>query len=301
LKYIELGNEERVDDAYYEKFKAVAEVIWAKDPSIILIVGDFSYHGVITDPFHFAGADSGITTFAAQQKILQFAMRHQREVWFDLHVWTDGPSPDRSLPAAFSYISALDKIARGAKHQVLIFELNANNHSQRRAIANAVAINAIQRDGRLPITCSANCLQPDGQNDNGWDQGLLFLNPSRVWLQPPGYVTQMLSHNYQPLVVKSDSSNRDIDLSATKSEDGKTLVLQVVNVGAKPATLALRISGFVPAKPVAKRFTLEGLLDAHNTADRTGIKPVMNEWRHGLEDGSTTLTLTAYSVTAIRF
>ena len=35
--------------------------------------------------------------------------------------------------------------------------------------------------GGPPVTTSANCLQPDGQNDNGWDQGLLFLNPSQVW------------------------------------------------------------------------------------------------------------------------
>ena len=74
-------------------------------------------------------------------------------------------------------------------------------------MANALAINAIQRDGRLPIASSANCLQPDGQNDNGWDQGLLFLNPSHVWLQPPGYVTQMVSRNYQPVVLKCDAQS----------------------------------------------------------------------------------------------
>ena len=50
------------------------------------------------------------------------------------------------------------------------------------------------RDGRVPICTSANGLQPDGQNDNGWDQGLLFLNTSQVWLQPPGYAAQMFSH-----------------------------------------------------------------------------------------------------------
>jgi len=76
LKYIELGNEERVDDDYFKKFKAVAEVIWAKDPSIILIVGDFEYHRVITNPFNFTGADSGITTLAGQQRILQLSKQH---------------------------------------------------------------------------------------------------------------------------------------------------------------------------------------------------------------------------------
>jgi hypothetical protein len=125
LKYLELGNEERVDDSYFEKFKAVAEVIWAKDPAIILIVGDFAYHKVITDPFNFTGADSGITALTGQQKILQLAKQHDREVWFDVHVGTDGPRPDSSLQSMFSYIDAMDKIAAGAKHKVLVFELNA--------------------------------------------------------------------------------------------------------------------------------------------------------------------------------
>lgn len=301
LKYIELGNEEHVDDKYVEKFKAVAEVIWAKDPAIILIVGDFSYHKIITDPFNFTGADGGIMTLAGQRRILQLAKQHNREVWFDLHVWTDGPRPDSTLKSMFSYINAMDKIADGAKHKVLVFELNANNHSQRRALANALAINAIQRDGRLPLTSSANCLQPDGQNDNGWDQGLLFLNPSQVWLQPPGYVTQMISRNYQPLVVKTESSDRDIDVSAMKSEDGKTLVLQVVNMSEKEATLPLKVSGFVPAKPVAQVLTLEGPLDAYNTASAPeAIKPVETEWQHGLETGETAVTFPAHSFTVIR-
>ena len=302
LKYIELGNEERVDENYFQKFKALAEVIWAKDPEIILIVGDFSYHKPITDPFHFTGADSGITTLAAQQNILQFTKQHHREVWFDLHVWTEAPPNDITLTAMFSYIDALEKIAAGAKFKVLVFELNANNHSQRRALANALAINAIQRDGRLPITCSANCLQPDGQNDNSWDQGLLFLNPSQVWLQPPGYVTQMIARNYQPLAVRAESSAPNLDVSATKSADGKTLVLQVVNRGDNAATLPLHITGFVTAKSLAKVITLEGSSDARNTANAPDkIKPVISDWKHqGLNDGRSTLTFPAHSFSVIR-
>ncbi len=304
LKYLELGNEERVDDDYFEKFKAVAEVIWAKDPAIILIVGDFSYHQPIADPFNFTGADSGITTLAAHQKILRLARQHHREVWFDLHVWTDGPQPDITLPSLFSYIDALDKIADGAKHQVLVFELNANNHSQRRALANALAINAIQRDGRLPITCSANCLQPDGQNDNGWDQGLLFLNPSQVWLQPPGYVTQMISQNYQPLVVNSEIQNltgRNLDVSATRSEDGRTLVLQVVNVGDQPIPANLSVGGFAPIRSVARVQTLAGSLSARNTASHRGIAPAQTNWKHRLKEGAASYTFPAHSFTVIRF
>ena len=304
LKYIELGNEERVDDNYFEKFKAVAEVLWAKDPAIILIVGDFSYHKVITDPFDFAGADSGITTMAGQRRILQLAKQHDREVWFDLHVWTEGPRTDSSLESMFSYIDAMDKIADEAKHKVLVFELNANNHSQRRALANALAVNAIQRDGRLPITCSANCLQPDGQNDNGWDQGLLFLNPSQVWLQPPGYVTKMYSANYQPVEVRSSvsDSENDLDVSSQLSQDGKTLVLKVVNPGEKVESATIRIHGYSPAQPVADVEELSGSLDEVNTAGLPRqIQPVQKHWQSILNNADAHYDFQPLSITVLTF
>jgi hypothetical protein len=304
LKYIELGNEERVDDDYFKKFQAVAEVIWAKDPAIILIVGDFSYHKIITDPFHFSGADSGITTLAAQQKILRLAKQHGREVWFDLHVWTENPPSDGSLWGMFSYADALDKIADGAKHKVVVFELNANNHSQRRALANALAINAIQRDGRLPITCSANCLQPDGQNDNHWDQGLLFLNPSQVWLQPPGYVTQMYSENYQPIEVRSrvSGSSNDLDVGSQISRDGQTLVLEVVNPGGEVAPASIRIQGYSPAHPAADVEVLSGALDESNTATMPRqIQPMQKKWQPIYNNGETKYDFQPHSITVLKF
>ena len=232
LRYLELGNEERVDEAYAAKFEALAKAIWARDSKVTLVVGDFVYSDPITDPLKFTGAASGITSLAGQHKILQLAKTHGREVWFDLHIATDGPGTSRDLAALPTFIDALAKLADGAKHKVVVFEYNSGNHSQRRALGNALATNVIMRDGRLPIVTSANCLQPDGQNDNDWDQGLLFLNPSQVWLQPPGYVTQMQSRNYLPDLLKCEVSGGQgqLDVVSTRSEDGKTLVLQVVNL-----------------------------------------------------------------------
>ena len=102
-----------------------------------------------------------------------------------------------------------------------MFEFNANNHDQRRALANAAEIGRITSDGRLPVALSANCLQPDGQNDNGWDQGLLFMNPCQVWPQPPYFVTQLFSGNSLPLCVKSEvrSPGDVLDVTAKRAED----------------------------------------------------------------------------------
>jgi hypothetical protein len=300
LKYLEIGNEEKVNDDYWRKFKPMAEAIWARDPSIILVVGDFAYNRPISDPFNFSGADGQITTLAAQQKILQLAKQHDREVWFDVHVNTEGPRPN--FGGTFSFIDALDKIADGAKHRVVIFEFNAGNHSQRRALANAAAINAVARDGRLPIATSANCLQPDAQNDNDWDQGLLFLNNSRVWLQPPGYVTQMISRNYEPLLVKCEISGAqdNLDVAATRSEDGKHLVLQVVNFSDQPISTLLSVSGFKPALPIAKIETLSAPLDARNTAtDPDQVKPSSTEQNPALHEGQGTYIFPPHSFTTI--
>ena len=304
LRYIELGNEERVDAKYADKFEALAKAIWAKDKDIIPVVGDFAYDKQIQDPFNFAGAASGITNLAAHRRILQFGKASHGEVWFDVHVNTERPVPtNTSLAGMFSFADALDKVADGARHKVVVFEFNAGNHAQRRALANAQAILDIERDGRIPIATSANALQPDGQNNNGWNQGLLFLNPSQVWLQPPGYVTQMFSRNYLPQLVQCDvtGAQGQLNAGATRSDDGKTLVLQAVNPGVLAVTAQIHITGFVSAVPTAQVTELSGQPDAVNTAGQAeAIVPKHSEWRHEIKEGVTSHTFPPHSLTVIR-
>ncbi|HEY3269385.1 MAG TPA: family 16 glycoside hydrolase [Armatimonadota bacterium] len=305
LKYIELGNEERVDDRYAARFEALARAIWAKDPRITLIVGDFLYRKRIVDSFQFSGADSGITTLAAHRRILRLAKENNREVWFDVHVGTERPMAfNEELDGMFSYVDALSRIADGARHKVVVFEYNAQNHAVNRALANAIATHAIERDGRIPMVTSANGLQPDGQNDNGWDQGLLFLNPWRVWLQPPGYAARMLSRAYLPLLVRCDMAGAagQLDVVARRSMSGRALGLEAVNPGDDPVPVEIRLSGYVPRKPWARVTVLAGPLDAVNTAANPGaIVPKEREWTHGLKDGVTRYTFPPRSFTVIRF
>jgi hypothetical protein len=293
LKHIELGNEERVDEKYWERFQAIAEAVWAVDPEIVLVVGDFVYGQPITDPDNFKGSASGITNLSAHRKILELAKQHNREVWFDIHIGTEHPGALGELAVVPTFVEALNKISNGAKHKVVIFELNSGNHAQRRALANAIAIGSLQHlSEKLPIICSANGLQPDGQNDNGWDQGLLFSNPSHVWFQPPGYVCRMISRSYQPIEVpvlvvgggKSEvgkKSEEALIVVAARSEDGKTLVVRVVNKSDKPIAAGLSLVGFTPTRPTAAVEELVGAMDAKNSAkEPKSIAPEAKEWRH---------------------
>jgi hypothetical protein len=304
LPYMELGNEERVDEKYAAKFEAVATAIWARDRDVILIVGDFLYDQPIRDLMNITGAASKITNLAGHAKILELARKHNREVWFDVHIDTEGPGVSSSLKALPTYVDALGKIAGGAKHKVVVFEYNAFNHRMRRALGNALATNMIERDGRLPIVTSANGLQPDRQNDNGWDQGLLFLNPSQVWLQPPGYVTQMLSRNYLPQVVKCEvvDAQDQLDVTAKRGEDGKSLVLQVVNRGDQTLMAALHLGGFTPGNALAQVTEFFGPLDTANSAEQPKrVVPRSSEWKHEMQDGKTRRSFPPRSFTILRW
>jgi hypothetical protein len=303
LKYLELGNEEAVNDDYFRKFQPIAEAIWAKDPAIILVVGDFAYNKVIEDPYRFEGG-AAANSLAAHKKILELAKANNREVWFDIHVWTDHPPEPNGLRVERSYIEQLGKIAPGAKYKVVIFEYNSGNHRQKRALSNALATNEAERIGDLmPIACVANCLQPDGQNDNGWDQGMLFLNPSKVWLQPPGYLIQINRRHFQPLLVFSETTGRadKLSINAKRSEDGKTLVLQAVNWDDSPRPTRIEIEGFTASKPSATVESLSGPLEAGNTASEPDrIKPVRSEWKHEMAAGKATYSFPPRSITTIR-
>ena len=301
LHYLELGNEERVDAGYFAQFKPIAEAIWAKDPGVTIVVGDFFYNNPISDPYHFDGG--AVSTLAAHKQILDLAKAHNREVCFDVHIGTGSPPEPGDLAGPRSLMDQLGKLSPGAKFHVVIFEFNAGNHDQKRALSNALAINAISRDGRIPIGTSANCLQPDGQNDNDWDQGLLFLNPSEVWLQPPGYVTQMVSHNYLPDLLECSVSGGDgkLDVSAVRSSDGKTLALRVVNWEEKPVLAQINIAGFSPARPVAQVTELSGKPGAVNTAENPrSILPKSSKWNHHVKDSKTAYTFQPFSFTVIR-
>jgi hypothetical protein len=284
LRHIELGNEEKIDDSYVKRFTAIAEAVWAVDPDVILIVGDFVYSRPITDPDKVQGAASGIMNLSGHRKVLDLARKHRREVWFDIHVGTDHPGALGEVGVVPTYVSALEKLGRGARHKVVVFELNAGNHAQRRALANAIALGALQSlTDRLPVICSANALQPDGQNDNGWDQGLLFLNPSQVWLQPPGHAARMIARSYQPLniPVEAQGGAAALKASAARSEDGKTLVLRVVNPSDREVRARLDLTGFKPVRPEASVEELAGPLAAVNTVrEPRRIVPARRSWRH---------------------
>jgi len=292
LKYIELGNEQFNNQKLTDKFKLLADAIWSRDPSIQIIFcfsddtredtkGDLAYIKQTIDHCHTAG--------------------HQ--AWFDVHIYNDTEKQPDLKDFEFAQ-EQLRSVAPDSSFRLCVFEENAGNARMRRALAHANAINRLQRiNYNVPIICAANGMQVDHQNDNGWDQGILFFDPKHVWGQPSYYVSKMMAENYLPLVIESDFTSKSdtLDITSCRSADGKTVTIQVVNSKSTAVNADVQLSD---CNGTATKVTVNELkansLDDWNTVDEPNkFVPVKSEITSS--NNSCNYTFAPYSFIILRF
>jgi len=286
VDYIEIGNEEVIwsdnpaDYAHYAaRFKGIAQAIHGRNPTLKLVCAAWW------------------APQSTSMKTVFDAVNGQAAAW-DLHVMSDdirsGDSVDQQLTQMQSMFKGWDPTS---SLKCVIFEENGGLHNLQRALGHATTLAAAIRHGDFVLAdCPANCLQPMGHNDNGWDQGQIFFTPTQVWGQPPYYAQQMLASAALPSRVEStvDSPGHDLDVLATRTVDGKSLTVTVVNRGSQAHTASLDLSGFTPGQETVR--TLRGSPDDVNSADApTHITPSISTgpW-------SSARTFAPYSVTTIQ-
>lgn len=82
---------------------------------------------------------------------------------------------------------------------------------------------------------------------------------------PPFYVQQMTARTYEPLRIASSIAGcADLSVTATRSQDARTVVLNVVNPSAHPVTATISLTGFGSLKSPVQVWTLAGPLAAAN-------------------------------------
>lgn len=259
IEYIGIGNEEvlfngdRADeyDHYIERFNLLHDAIKSKDPSVKLVCTAW-----------WRPDSPNI------ERVFK-AMDGKADYW-DYHPWADELTSGKSVESELKQMKELFlKWNPNTTMKCAIFEENGNTHNIERALGHVTLQNAVRRMGDFVLTsCAANALQPYMQNDNGWDQGQVFFTPSQVWGMPPYYAQQMASEHHLPWLVASkvtDESGK-LDVTATRSEDGKEVALHVANLGDKAIVTKLDIKGLNHLKAV-KSVTLSGELKDRNTPE----------------------------------
>ncbi|KAA6351957.1 Intracellular exo-alpha-(1-_5)-L-arabinofuranosidase [termite gut metagenome] len=288
VKYIEIGNEEVIEsnsteryNHYIDRFNDLYAAMKAKDANIQFV------------------NSAWWRPDAAIMKTIFDALNGKAAYW-DLHSWTDdanaGTAVERDLIQMENLFKQWDA---NTTMKCVIFEENGNLHNQQRALGHATTLNAVIRHADFVLTsCQANALQPYKQNDNGWDQGQVFFTPSQVWGMPPFYAQQMASLNHLPLRVQETERGGDLDVTATRNEDGSELVLQVVNVKSTSVSSSITLNDFNPGN-VAKVWSLSDGLNAENTPEEPE-KIVSTETTINVEGNEIAYTFPPYSYTIIR-
>jgi alpha-L-arabinofuranosidase len=294
VRYFEIGNEEGLGGSpeqyrshyrhYLERFHALHRSMLRRDAELQLIIAAW-----------WRPEDPVIRRIVED-------LRDEAALW-DLHVGGDGLRDGEEVDRLFTQMRRLvQEWAPGTKLKACVLEENGGLHNLRRALGHAAILNATQRHGDFVLMdCPANCLQPWQQNDNGWDQGQIFFTSSQVWGMPPFYAQQMAALNHLPERLSSEvvCANRELDLTATRSEDAKTIVLKVVNIGSRAHRTSVRIENGRPLSNRAQVTTLSGQLDGRNSPEQPErIRSVKSAFREAGREFD--YTFAAYSYTVIR-
>jgi len=233
----------------------------------------------------------------------------------DIHVGGGG-----AVEVAESDFNAMPSFSQSA----INCETNAGIHTHARAMQESFDLMDwfnVQPpvENRLLGRTASFCTERSGHYDN-FDQGLSFFLPNMTWLQPPGYVHQMINQNWldQALGVQWNSQQTPEKLhagrrsrwlrttaspyavSAQKSSDNTKLVVQIVNDIANPTEISLVITNF-PSQTSVKAWTLANSNTnlANPPSNPTLISPVQSTMN--IPSGGGNVTVPAYSFTVLLF
>lgn len=158
-------------------------------------------------------------------------------------------------------------------------ETNAGIHTMSRALMEADDILdwlscSAPWCKRLWFRTASFCTERCGHYD-AYDQGITFFLPNMTWIQPPGYVHQMITNTWQPngVGVSSPCTGSQCRASAELSDDGKTLALRFVNHSPTTQDVKISLQGFIASSQVTVLQISGQLGDANPPGNPTLISP----------------------------
>lgn len=136
-----------------------------------------------------------------------------------------------------------ERIAASANPQMKIFisEWNAQSTDWRTGLYAGGILNAFERQPSVAMAAPALFLRHVSAMD--WDNAFVNFDQN-TWYPAPNYVVmQLYRQHFQPQRLVLDGAQGPLNALATSSEDGRTVVLKVVNPTDTPRPLELTVPG----------------------------------------------------------
>ncbi|MEI7912511.1 MAG: alpha-L-arabinofuranosidase C-terminal domain-containing protein [Verrucomicrobiota bacterium] len=250
LRYLGIGNEDKITPEFKVRFKMIQDAIKSKHPELVVI-------GTVGS--HPDGEDYDLGwAFARELKTPMVDEHYYRPPQWFLDNLNRYDNYERMEPKVYAGEYAAQETNR----------LN----TLRTALAEAAFMTGLERNGDVVLLSSyAPLLAKQGHTQ--WRPDMIYFDNTRILLSTNYYVQQMFMRNQGEVCLPAKIGATESKLAVSCVQDTKSgdVILKLVNVSPNGALARVDFSNIIKVQPVAARMVLTGDLDSANQFDRPDL------------------------------
>ena len=277
LKYLGIGNEEKITKEFEERFKYMYKVIREKHPEIVIV-------GTAGPGSHKGNPDFDNGWRIAEEIDLAILDEHYYE------------QKEYFLDNQHNY----DNYPRIRKTKVYLGEYAAKDRKLQDALAEALYLLGIERNGDV-VTMTSYAPLFAKKHHESWNPDLIYFDNTKVYPTCSYYVQQMFGttdgHYYYGDVATVEGGDKYQGTSCVLNTEKGELYIKYVNAAGEAKKVNIDMSRFKGINPKATLTSISGQPWQQNYFDGEPIQPVTKDLKV-----SKTMTVTAepYSCSVIR-
>lgn len=262
LKYLGIGNEEKISPEFEERFKYICNKVREKYPNIVIV-------GTAGPGSHPGNPDYENGWKLAKEIGIPVLDEHYYE-----------------QNAYFLKTRQYDSYPRDGKTKVYLGEYASKDKKLIDALAEALYLLHVERNGDV-VTMTSYAPLFARKNATNWNPDLIYFDNERPFLTCSYYVQKMFGESsgnyyYGDCVTidnpdKSEGEGMLQEQSVVLNTKTRELYVKVCNATANTKTAKVNLSRFKSMKSVATKVTLKGNPDDENNFDKQPIAPVTEQ------------------------
>lgn len=254
LKYLGIGNEEKITPEFAERFKYMYDKITKAHPEIVIV-------GTAGPGSHPGNPDFDNGWKIAEEIGLPILDEH----YYEKHTY-------------FETSRQYDSYPRDRKTKVYLGEYASKDKKLRDALAEALYLIHVERNGDVVCMTSYAPLFAK-KNATNWNPDLIYFDNERPFLTCSYYVQQMFgkssgNYYYGDCVKFSGEKTNMQEQSVVLNTKTRQLFVKLCNASADSRTATIDLSRFKGVKTAAVKTTISGSPDDENNYDAQPIAPV---------------------------
>lgn len=278
MKYLGIGNEEKISPEFEERFKYMYKKIREKHPEIIIV-------GTAGPGSHKGNPDFDNGWRIAEETDLAILDEHYYE------------PKEYFLDNQANY----DNYPRNRKTKVYLGEYAAKDKKMADALYEALYLLGIERNGDVVTMTSYAPLFAKKDHQN-WNPDLIYFDNTRVYPTCSYYVQQMFGttagHYYYGDVAKFRDGDKYQGASCVLNTEKGELYVKIVNAAGEPKEVSLNLSRFKGIQSNATVTTISS--DSPETENNFDVQPVAPQTTGIKASKKMTFTAKPYSCSVIR-